>query len=722
MTTTIMRPEVVATIDGDDWKVIANSTARLDANAVPYATATLELPLLPDDVLDTLDPLDDVRVPFEMGEEGTTLRPLDLVLVSRTVDHAAKVVTLDLASDEAILQEYRPLADDATPFGLATSLRGVVNHVLGTITEIPRNLITAPRGTTVTGWQGSTSAGGGSTTLSTLTTPGMNVGGLGIDTFLRVESTAVATYVDIRNAETGIGVLSATGAPVTASAYVRPSSIGGAQGIPFIQFVDAGGSTLSTVTGATHATPSGVWTRISVTGDAPAGAVWARVIFRATGSVVSGSRIDATAFLVEESPRLGPYKDIILTPGTDADVTPYWELTQYIGNPSAVAVLTGWVIGTGLSAIARNAGAGFDGVAGFVRGTTSATLGNIRYDVPIAVRAGQQYTASGYVRQSVAGGVTAVGIQWLNSAGTLLDTTDGATSALGTGWTRLSLSATAPVDATQAKVFYAFAGSASARSFDVDGAMFTDGARLVTYFDGGSVGGGYTYTIGGAAHVSAATRHPVAERDPESLTWEAGTSAWDFLLPLVTSVGFILWCDELRVWRLMEPSERQSDTNITVTPLSAVRATDTVERGNPDVFVTGVIARYQWVDADGISRERKDAAGTPGQVVTVEMPGAYPGAGAAAAILARRNGTGRTQDVEVLWQPEATPGMSATITLPGAPDTQGRIVSVDFDLAAGTMALGTAGLIDVTPGDWAMIDPAANWNDYMTADTDWNDL
>ncbi|QBI97326.1 minor tail protein [Microbacterium phage TimoTea] len=173
------------------------------------------------------------------------------------------------------------------------------------IRRLRRNLITAPRGNSATGWQ-STVGAGTSPVVTATSTAGMNVGGLGIDTFLRAQATTTGTYVDIRN--TGVqGVLVQPGGSVTASAWVRPTTITGAQGFAFIQFYDGAGVVVATATSPAFATPSGSWTRIHVSGVVPAGVVRVRAIFRATGSVVSGSRLDATAFLVEHAAQLGSW-------------------------------------------------------------------------------------------------------------------------------------------------------------------------------------------------------------------------------------------------------------------------------------------------------------------------------------------------------------------------------------------------------------------------------
>lgn len=57
-------------------------------------------------------------------------RTFDLTLRDRTIDRLDGVVRLELASDEALLEDYAPMTDDAAPQAL-TTLRAVVNYVLG---------------------------------------------------------------------------------------------------------------------------------------------------------------------------------------------------------------------------------------------------------------------------------------------------------------------------------------------------------------------------------------------------------------------------------------------------------------------------------------------------------------------------------------------------------------------------------------------------------------
>lgn len=84
------------------------------------------------DVLGLLDPRQSPppRV-VVTATEGGTVRAFDLHVRDRSIDHKAGTVQVALASDEALLDDYAPLADDLTPLAHRDSLRALVNYVLG---------------------------------------------------------------------------------------------------------------------------------------------------------------------------------------------------------------------------------------------------------------------------------------------------------------------------------------------------------------------------------------------------------------------------------------------------------------------------------------------------------------------------------------------------------------------------------------------------------------
>lgn len=552
MSTALVKPSAIVTIGGDTFAARRDSSCKLDSGAVPYAAGPIVLPLLDEAALANLDPRTGSRVTFTASINGGAPRPFNLGLRTRTVDHRAKTVRLDLASDEAILQDHMLLADDITPFDHQASLRALVGYVLG------------------------------------IATPGA-----------------------------------------------------------------------------------------------------------------------------------------VLAAGPDASVIPKWDSTNILVNPNVAASIANWT-STGTSQLVRNSGAGIGGGAGYA----AATSNNANYEVwpeastglgnAPAIRAGEWYTFSAYSRIASGSATCFARIYWWDDAGGLIGAASGLPVALSSGWNRFSVAGIAPPTAVRASALLRYAG-AFGNVVHVDAALMAQGRFVPDYYDGATADTvDYDYGWTGTANASNSTRTALVDApEPEAFVWQAGQSAWDFLMPLTSAAGMVLWCDEKRVWRLDYPDARALPTQINLSPINTRDGEDILSRDDSEVWCSGVVVKYTWEEG-GRTRTATRSAGTPGKVLLVQLNSPDPGPGAASAILARRQGTGRKQDVTAVSIMATTPGMSAQISLPGAPDTIGRITAVDFDLGSGFMTVETAGLVDVTPGDWLATDPAQNWSDTAAA-LDWKD-
>jgi hypothetical protein len=245
--------------------------------------------------------------------------------------------------------------------------------------------------------------------------------------------------------------------------------------------------------------------------------------------------------------------------------------------------------------------------------------------------------------------------------------------------------------------------------------MFYEGDELVPYFAGDTPASStYTYAWATAANASASTRTPATLREPELFVWKPGTSAWDYLQPFTTSAGLRLYCDEARVWRLVDPATHAVAGVVSLAGWNSARGADTISREDADVFATGVVVRYAWTDPDGIAHTAYDAAGTPSRVFVLDMGRPYPGPGAAAKILARRDGAGRTQEVAALVNWATTPGMEASITMPAAPLQRGKVTAVRFSLGDDAlMDVSTRGLIDIPGDSWAFGPDTVTWENVV---------
>ncbi len=83
--------------------------------------------------LDALDPRTSPAPRVIVTCSAGIPRTFNLHVRGRSIDHRAGTVTLSLASDEGLLQDYAPLSDNPTPRAYEASLRGVINYVLGVV-------------------------------------------------------------------------------------------------------------------------------------------------------------------------------------------------------------------------------------------------------------------------------------------------------------------------------------------------------------------------------------------------------------------------------------------------------------------------------------------------------------------------------------------------------------------------------------------------------------
>lgn len=383
----------------------------------------------------------------------------------------------------------------------------------------------------------------------------------------------------------------------------------------------------------------------------------------------------------------------------DADVTAAWSLSNLLGNPSFETNTAGWSSGGNTSTFSRSTSLATPYGVAYCAVTASAA-GNsyIQRDETIRVDAGRMYTLSAYMRPQAANRQGRVIIRWISPLGTLIRESVGTRNNMSTAaFERVSVSAIAPKNAAAMRVIVGMAAGAAGEINRIDAIMFNEGP-LTTYIDGGLPADPYyTYAWDDGAD-STSTRTPFVERDPDLYTWDAGTNAWDFLDPFTASTGLRLFCDEQRKWRLIDPAEYYVPGVLTLSPYGSTEGTDLIGLGDPEVYCTGVVVIYSWVDRDGIQRTRRDTAGTPGLVLVVQIDRPWPGAGVAAWMLARRNGQGRQQEVTALAKWSATPAMQVNISLPGTLDQLGQLEAVEWGLTDGLMNVKTRALTDLIPG------------------------
>lgn len=216
----------------------------------------------------------------------------------------------------------------------------------------------------------------------------------------------------------------------------------------------------------------------------------------------------------------------------------------------------------------------------------------------------------------------------------------------------------------------------------------------------------------------------VADLAADSLVWEPGVSAWDYTLPLASASNRRLWCDEQRVWRLINPASMQHGAlRVTATRTST---RDGIDRDGD--WCDAVVVTYRWADSGGLEQTRVEVAGpasaTRVKHVTVDRP--LVREGLAAAMLARSSG--RELGVEAVSDYTATPGQVVTIDLPDG-TTHNAIASAvtwSFTGSPGSdhqMSIATRDATEIVPGSYGQIPadvtygdiPAGlSWSAYVT--------
>ncbi|NUQ98870.1 MAG: hypothetical protein HOY79_20695 [Streptomyces sp.] len=240
-----------------------------------------------------------------------------------------------------------------------------------------------------------------------------------------------------------------------------------------IGWIGANGSTLSTTSGSPTVLTggAGTWTQISVTGQAPAGAVAAllRVVTTTTPSANSTLWTDAlqleargyaTRFQMPWTPGVNLLPQVIAT-GSEAmsvttDAVSHWwypaagsiaQAVNLAAAPTGGSTALAWTVPSGsTSAYALYAGV-----------NPGAPTGPVADCVQVI--AGQQYTTSAYLTRS--GPDTTVGMaltmNWYSSSGALLSSATGSSATVPTsGWVRATATGTAPAGAVWARPFVAF--------------------------------------------------------------------------------------------------------------------------------------------------------------------------------------------------------------------------------------------------------------------------
>jgi hypothetical protein len=427
------------------------------------------------------------------------------------------------------------------------------------------------------------------------------------------------------------------------------------------------------------------------------------------------------------------------SPSVDADVTPYWSVTNLVTNPSVRGIVGNWIAGGSNGALTRQTGltgSPVSGVTTYTRTTWSGNSGDGQGGAfsqsgtvapQITAQPFKTYAISCWVRANVAKAVR-LSVQIFAADGSVLNT--GANVATATlvanTWTRLRGTITMPANAARIGVFsYVQAGSqwASGNTFDTLGWLVHEGTLDVPSFDAATTDSNYIYAASGEAHVSASTRTPYPiERDPESLIWKAGQKAIDFITPLVQTAGYRLVCDEHRQWTLRDATYRAAGSMTIRYGVNMYSGSDAISRDD-DVWCDACVVIYTWDNSDGVSQTRIDSyalSGTPTYVRRIELRGTpYPGPGFAQYVVERAQGRGRQVSATTVANWDAAAEQPLTIRLSEADPQTGTAQSVQYDLSADEMTV-TARTTDTPEDAWLFIPDDESWLDQPIGD-DWTE-
>jgi hypothetical protein len=196
--------------------------------------------------------------------------------------------------------------------------------------------------------------------------------------------------------------------------------------------------------------------------------------------------------------------------------------------------------------------------------------------------------------------------------------------------------------------------------------------------------------------------------DVEGSVWEPGDNAWDYIQSLMDSVQLRLYCDEQRRWYL-------TNSYTTGTDRTLAYGTDyislTQDTGLDSDFYSAAVVKYSWTDDLGVQQVRYDSYTNPRyryvKVKKVEYNRRYPGAGAAKAIVNRKDQKTITRTSSIVNDYLFTPGDGLTYTggdhyPPLNPtNTKGYVSSVTWSLPSDRMTVRsmhahiTAGQLDM---------------------------
>lgn len=199
---------------------------------------------------------------------------------------------------------------------------------------------------------------------------------------------------------------------------------------------------------------------------------------------------------------MAPLTNLVLNPSFETNTT-YWSYRWY-----------GTLGGAGTNTRGTNggfSGTGYIHKVWTIAGSASDNGFNSNGGASAyPVSAGSTYTVTGYMRSNRSDVGARAGIAWYDSASVAIGSTawGGMTTIPANTWSRISHTATAPVNAAKAVVIYSNGNTiawAVNDTISLDSVMFTEGSSTANYADGAST----NWVWNGTVHNSTSTGPPL---------------------------------------------------------------------------------------------------------------------------------------------------------------------------------------------------------------------
>ncbi|GLK17746.1 hypothetical protein [Herbiconiux flava] len=188
----------------------------------------------------------------------------------------------------------------------------------------------------------------------------------------------------------------------------------------------------------------------------------------------------------------------------------------------------------------------------------------------------------------------------------------------------------------------------------------------------------------------------------EENPWSTGTTAIEYLSPILQRADLLLYCEPNGLWTLRRAAVPIAALPQAATLSGASTVVSVQERIDMDRTVTqSVLVIYEWTDSDGQRQTRYDAAQLPGQdtrrplVVRYERP--FPGSGAAARILSQVARRRRAVPVDAVSDYRVSPGMQLDVIVPQVL-VRCRVRSITWTIPEDRMSITTRD-VEALPDD-----------------------